>query len=85
MGAGRPQSARLAVQIVICLAVAEGVLLSLIAVAMRDIWGYLYTNEMEIVKYLATIMPILATSNFVDAIQGVLSGSDYILSHEFSC
>eukprot|EP00257_Ricinus_communis_P026545 XP_025013959.1 protein DETOXIFICATION 16 isoform X1 [Ricinus communis] len=74
LGAGKPQSARLAVQIVICLAVIESVLLSLIAVAVRDIWGYLYTNELEIVRYLASIMPILAISNFMDGIQGVLSG-----------
>ncbi|XP_050223056.1 protein DETOXIFICATION 16-like isoform X2 [Mercurialis annua] len=74
LGAGKPQSARLAVHVVIWLVVIEGVLLSLSAVAVRNIWGYLFTKELEVVTYLAYVMPILAASNFIDGIQGVLSG-----------
>ncbi|KAJ4850883.1 hypothetical protein Tsubulata_007128 [Turnera subulata] len=44
------------------------------AVAVRNVWGYVYTNDKELVKYLASVMPILALSNFMDGIQGVLSG-----------
>ncbi|KAJ4712416.1 Protein DETOXIFICATION [Melia azedarach] len=75
LGAGRPKAARLAVEIVIFLAVAEGVLLSSIAVGLRDIWGYTYTNDVKVIRYLASIMPVLALSNFMDGIQGVLSGT----------
>ncbi|KAI9175035.1 hypothetical protein LWI28_026430 [Acer negundo] len=75
LGAGRPYFARLAVQIVMFLAVTEGILLSLAAFALRGIWGYVYTNDEEVVRYMATIMPVLAISNFMDGIQTVLSGT----------
>ncbi|KAI8017827.1 Protein DETOXIFICATION 16 [Camellia lanceoleosa] len=75
LGAGKPSAVRLAVQVVIFLAIAEGLLLSLILLAVRNIWGYMFTNEEEVVKYIAAIMPVLASSNFLDGIQGVLSGT----------
>ncbi|KAL4581668.1 hypothetical protein LXL04_006194 [Taraxacum kok-saghyz] len=33
------------------------------------------SSEVEVVKYVATMMPILAASNFMDGLQCVLSGS----------
>ncbi|WRX18074.1 Multi antimicrobial extrusion protein - like 10 [Theobroma cacao] len=75
LGAGKPRAARLAVKIVTLLAVTEGLSLSIIAVALRGTLGYLYTNEEEVVRYLASVMPVLALSNFMDGIQGVLSGT----------
>ena len=35
----------------------------------------MYTNEEELIRYLAAIMPVLAVSNFIDGIQGALSGT----------
>ncbi|XP_060206474.1 protein DETOXIFICATION 16-like [Lycium barbarum] len=75
LGAGRPKAAKLAAHVVLLLAVVEGLLLSVIAVAARNVWGYMYTNEEEVVIYMAAIMPVLALSNFLDGIQGVLSGT----------
>ncbi|KAF3436929.1 hypothetical protein FNV43_RR19682 [Rhamnella rubrinervis] len=69
LGAGKPKAAR----VVIFLAVSEGLLISLITIAVRDKWGYMYSNEKEVVGYLASVMPVLA-SNFMDGVQGVLSG-----------
>ena len=63
----------------IFLAVIQGLVLSTIAVLVRDIWGYLFTNEVEVIRYLALVMPVLALSNFMDGIQGVLSGTCFIL------
>ncbi|KAK6795097.1 hypothetical protein RDI58_008550 [Solanum bulbocastanum] len=74
LGAGKPNAAKLAACDVLLLAVVEGLLLSGIAVAARTVWGHIYTNEDEVVKYLSTIMPVLALSNFMDGIQEVLSG-----------
>ncbi|XAR50237.1 hypothetical protein NMG60_11004507 [Bertholletia excelsa] len=74
LGAGRARAARLAVKVVILLAVTGGLLVALISVAARDYWGFLFTNEEEVVKYFASVVPILATSGFMDGIQGVLSG-----------
>lgn len=60
--------------IAIFFAVMENLLLSSIAVAARDIWGYMYTNELEVIRYLASIMLVLAISNFMDGMQAVFSG-----------
>ncbi|KAG8638767.1 hypothetical protein MANES_14G060800v8 [Manihot esculenta] len=75
LGAGRPDAACLAVRIVIFLAVAESLSLGLALVAARNVWGFLYTNEKEVVRYLASVLPVLALSNFMDGMQAVLSGT----------
>ncbi|WOK93374.1 protein DETOXIFICATION 16 [Canna indica] len=74
LGAGHPYTARLAVKVVMILAVVQGLLVGLIMILVRGIWGYAYSNVEEVVKYLASMMPILATSNLLDGVQCVLSG-----------
>ncbi|XP_072959517.1 protein DETOXIFICATION 16-like isoform X2 [Typha angustifolia] len=73
LGAGRGQAASLAVRVVLFLAISEGLVVGLALVLLRGIWGYAYSNEKEVVKYVATMLPILATSNIFDGIQCVLS------------
>ncbi|XAR50240.1 hypothetical protein NMG60_11004510 [Bertholletia excelsa] len=74
LGAGQPAAAKHAVKVVIFLALTEGSIVSLIAILFRHEWGYFYTNEKEVVNCMASIMPLLAVSNFMDGIQAVLSG-----------
>ncbi|KAJ9568211.1 hypothetical protein OSB04_004177 [Centaurea solstitialis] len=75
LGAGRPEAAQLAARVVMFLAVTEGISVSLFLVAIRHLWGYIFTNEEEVVSYMSLVMPVLALSNFIDGIQGVLSGT----------
>ncbi|KAI3942948.1 hypothetical protein MKW98_005460 [Papaver atlanticum] len=75
LGAGHPQAARLAVQVVFVVAVTEGILIGTIMILVRHIWGNAYSNEKEVVNYVAFMMPILAVSNFFDGLQAVLSGT----------
>ncbi|KAL8478686.1 hypothetical protein ACS0TY_030531 [Phlomoides rotata] len=75
LGAGHPRAARLAVRIVLGMAITEGLVLGLVLLLIRNIWGYAYTNEIEVVAYVATMMPILAAANFMDGLQCVLSGT----------
>ncbi|KAG2605641.1 hypothetical protein PVAP13_4NG083900 [Panicum virgatum] len=49
LGAGRPQAARLAVRVVVLLAVSEGLAVGLILVCVRYIWGRAYSNVQEVV------------------------------------
>lgn len=74
LGAGRPQAARLAVRVVVLMAIAEGLVVGSIMVGVRKLWGYAYSNEEEVVKYVAVMLPILAISNLMDGMQCVLSG-----------
>ncbi|KAK2422347.1 protein DETOXIFICATION [Trifolium repens] len=75
LGAGNPRAARLAVYVVVVIAVIEGILVGAVLMLIRNIWGYAYSNEEEVVKYVAIMMPILAVSNFLDGMQCVLSGT----------
>ncbi|WMV19959.1 hypothetical protein MTR67_013344 [Solanum verrucosum] len=73
-GAGHPQIARLALHIVLAVTVIKGILLGLIILLLRNVWGYTYSNETEVVRYISIMMTLLATSNFIDGLQCVLSG-----------
>ncbi|KAK7291389.1 hypothetical protein RIF29_06490 [Crotalaria pallida] len=75
LGAGRPKTARLAVCVVLVMTLIEGILVGTVMILIRNIWGYAYSNEVEVVKYVATMMPILATSIFIDGFQCILSGT----------
>ncbi|KAL6181476.1 hypothetical protein ACLB2K_048131 [Fragaria x ananassa] len=75
LGAGHPKTARLSVCVVLVMAITEGLLVGLVLILIRNFWGYAYSNETEVVDYLAAMMPILATSNFLDGLQCVLSGT----------
>ncbi|KAK7364111.1 hypothetical protein VNO80_12515 [Phaseolus coccineus] len=75
LGAGRPWIASLAVHVVLVIVIIEGILMGTVMILVRKVWGYAYSNETEVVKYVAVMFPILAASNFLDGIQCVLSGT----------
>ncbi|KAK7314616.1 hypothetical protein VNO77_33143 [Canavalia gladiata] len=75
LGAGHPWTARLAVCVVLVVAIVEGILIGAVMILVRNIWGYAYSNSVEVVKYVAMMLPILAASNFLDGLQCVLSGT----------
>nr|POE93945.1 protein detoxification 16 [Quercus suber] len=75
LGAGRPKIARLAVCVVLVVAITEGLLVGSVLILIRNIWGYAYSDETQVVEYVAGMMPILAISNFLDGLQCVLSGN----------
>lgn len=74
LGAGKPQAAKLATRVVICMALSEGLLISITMILLRNFWGYMYSNEDEVVTYIARMIPILAISFFIDGIHTSLSG-----------
>ena len=68
LGAGRPQVARLATIVVICMAMFAGSVISITMILLRKSWGYMYSNEEEVVTYIARMIPVLGVSFFVDGI-----------------
>jgi MATE family multidrug resistance protein len=74
LGAGRPEAARLASRVVMALGLVVGVAIGLAMILVRHLWGYAYSNEEEVVQYVAKMMPILAVSFLFDDLQCVLSG-----------
>ncbi|EEF36150.1 protein DETOXIFICATION 16 [Ricinus communis] len=75
LGAGRPQSARLAVYAVVIMVIAEGILVATIMVSGQKVWGYLFSKERRVVNYVGEMMPPLAVSHLINGFQTVLSGT----------
>ncbi|KAF7027521.1 hypothetical protein CFC21_039556 [Triticum aestivum] len=74
LGAGRPRAARLAVHVVMFLAISEGTVMAAVVVRVRYIWGHAYSSEEEVVSYVARMLLVILVVNFFDGIQCVLSG-----------
>lgn len=75
LGAGNPEVAKLAVRVVVTIVIAEGLLIGLVLLLMRHKLGYVFSSDPKVIKYVASMIPIVATGNFLDGLQCVLSGS----------
>ena len=80
LGAGNPYAARIAVYGVMSLAITETVIVSTTLFATRHVFGYLFSNEKEVVDYVTTMAPLVCLSVIIDSLQGVLSGNTCSLS-----
>ncbi|XP_024641533.1 protein DETOXIFICATION 16 isoform X2 [Medicago truncatula] len=74
LGAGNPRAAHLAVCVVVVLNITEAFFVGTVMILLRNIWGYAYTKDIEVVKQIAIMLPILAVSYFLDSLQSVLGG-----------
>lgn len=74
LGAGKHEAVKLAVWVALSLVITEVIVVGLVLVAARGVWAKLYTSEAEVVSYISLVVPVLALSNVMDGIQGVLSG-----------
>ncbi|KAI4352158.1 hypothetical protein L6164_006436 [Bauhinia variegata] len=74
LGAGEAQAAQNAVRAVMVLAFSEAIVVSSALFSCRYILGYAFSNEKEVVDYVANIVPLLCLSVSVDSLLGVLSG-----------
>ncbi|KAJ4825172.1 Protein DETOXIFICATION 12 [Turnera subulata] len=74
LGAGNPQAARVAVYAVMFLAVTETTIVTATLFASRHVFGYLFSNEKEVVDYVTNMAPLVCLSVIMDSLQGVLSG-----------
>lgn len=83
LGAGQPQRARLALVVAIVVALSEGVFVGIVTILARHVWGKLFSNEKEVIRYVAKIMPLLALSDFLDGFQCVLSGNNFLQIQKF--
>ncbi|XP_022719802.1 protein DETOXIFICATION 14-like [Durio zibethinus] len=74
LGAGNPQAAKLAVWMVMVIAVVEAVIVSTTLFFCRHILGYAFSSENEVVNNVADMVPIMCISVVLDGLQAVLSG-----------
>ena len=68
------QKARVAVYAVIFMAVTETIVVSATLFASRHAFGYVFSNEGQVVDYVTTMAPLVCLSVIMDSLQGVFSG-----------
>ncbi|XP_047968387.1 protein DETOXIFICATION 12-like [Salvia hispanica] len=74
LGAGRPEGARLSVIALMLLAALNSLIVSLTIFPSGKVFGYIFSNEKEVVDYVANMAPLVCLSIITDCLQGVLSG-----------
>ncbi|XP_058088094.1 protein DETOXIFICATION 14-like isoform X2 [Magnolia sinica] len=74
LGAGKPQAARLAVCVVMCVAVVATAIVATALFCIRYVLGYAFSNEKEVIDYVRRMVPLICLSVITDSLQGVLSG-----------
>lgn len=74
LGAGNPQAARCAVRVAMLITVSGVAVISTILFITRRSFGYIFSNEEEVVHYVESMAPLLCLSVILDNLQGVLSG-----------
>ncbi|KAG0491486.1 hypothetical protein HPP92_004884 [Vanilla planifolia] len=75
LGSGNPKAAKLAVFVASSTIVAEGLVVGLVLISFRKIWGQIYSQESQVEKAVASMMPWIALSHFFDGFQCVLLGT----------
>jgi len=74
LGRGNPKGASLAVRVALSISFIAALFMVLSMILARKVWGHLYSDDEQVIRYVSAMMPILAISSFLDAIQSTLSG-----------
>ncbi|XP_006302179.2 protein DETOXIFICATION 14 [Capsella rubella] len=74
LGAGNPKQARIAVYTVMVITCVESVMVSSTVYGTRNVFGYIFSSETEVVDYVSSMAPLIALSVIFDAVRAVLSG-----------
>ncbi|KAK7272981.1 hypothetical protein RIF29_14026 [Crotalaria pallida] len=74
IGAGNPKAAQGVVRVVVIIGIVEAVIVSTFFYCCRNILGYVYTNDKEVVDYVTDMVPLLCVTVNADSIIGALSG-----------
>ncbi|KAL3501810.1 hypothetical protein ACH5RR_036259 [Cinchona calisaya] len=74
LGAGNPEGARVSVIGIMLLAVMEVIIVDTALFAGRHVFGYVFSSDKEVVRYVTTMAPFVCLSVFLDSLQGTLSG-----------
>ncbi|KAL2247003.1 UNVERIFIED_CONTAM: Protein DETOXIFICATION 1 [Sesamum indicum] len=74
LGAGNPHKARTAVLAVMFLSITELISTSIVLFSCRHILGRAYSNEKQVVNYVAVMTPLICASTVTDSLQAAISG-----------
>ncbi|KAK7343444.1 hypothetical protein VNO77_12194 [Canavalia gladiata] len=74
IGAGIPEAARVSVFAAMTLAASVALLVSSIIFASRNVLGYVFSNDQDVVDYVTKMVPLLSLSVILDTLHATLSG-----------
>ncbi|KAK7380075.1 hypothetical protein VNO78_32452 [Psophocarpus tetragonolobus] len=74
LGAGNPKAAYLAVKVTMFLSFVVGLVEFVVLMLIRKLWGRGFTNVHKVVTYVTAMIPIVASSAFIDSIQTAFQG-----------
>ncbi|KAK1388954.1 hypothetical protein POM88_017132 [Heracleum sosnowskyi] len=74
LGARNPQGARVAIFVVVIMALSEAIIISGTIFVCRNVSGYTFSNGKEVILYVTDMAPLICLSIIMDSLQGVLSG-----------
>ncbi|KAG0580689.1 hypothetical protein KC19_4G191800 [Ceratodon purpureus] len=74
LGAGKPHAARSVVAVSLVLGLVNGSIMASLIYSLRNVWGWGFTNDAEVVQQVAHIVPYLSGLAIIYAIQAILSG-----------
>ncbi|KAG0257282.1 hypothetical protein BG011_004049 [Mortierella polycephala] len=74
IGKGDHRSAKIASRVSMLLAVMFGMMNSMMLLAFKDIWGRLFSEDADVVKTVAMVLPLVALFQISDGIAGVGGG-----------
>jgi len=74
LGAGSPQSAKVSAYASMILAAFQAIVMGSIIFSCRQILGYAFSNEQDVVDYVSEMVPLLSLSVILDCLHGTLSG-----------
>ncbi|XP_065850743.1 protein DETOXIFICATION 7-like isoform X1 [Euphorbia lathyris] len=74
LGAGNPKAARSVVWVVLGISLTEAAIVSTSLFCARNVFGYAYSNDKQVIKYVSQIAPLLSLSIISDTMQAILSG-----------
>nr|XP_048323493.1 protein DETOXIFICATION 16-like isoform X3 [Ziziphus jujuba var. spinosa] len=75
LGAGRDKVALSAVCVALVMVVTEGIIAATTMTLGHRVWGYCYSSDARVVKYVGQMLLLISVSHFFDGIQSVLSGT----------
>lgn len=74
LGAGKPNAARLSVAVSMGIGLVNGLVMAIVIILLRHVWGWTFCNEQEVVDRVASTAPFLAVLAFLYGCQAILSG-----------
>lgn len=75
LGAGDPNAAQLATMTVMVLGATEAIIAVSVLYCCRNVLGYAFGYEKEVVDYVKSMTPIICLSMIMDSLQAVVSGN----------